>query len=129
MLCLTYRQRLDCLHSSSLSIWLLAVSHRLCAILFSFLVVSPRLPISCFSFLVSCFLVFQFLVFSYLSPGFAFLVPCSRFNTTALLSLSIYTFFSPFSLSSVGSFLSLSSTPRRFDVHLSLMSRMGLRGP
>ena len=74
----------------SLSFWLLAVSHRSCAILFSFLV--PR---------------FQFLVFSYLSSGFAFLVPRSQFDTTALLSQSIYTFFSSFTLSftlsSVGS--------------------------
>ena len=76
------------------------------------------------------FLVFQFLVFSYSSPGFVFLVPRSQFDTTrALLSPSIYTFFSPFSLLSVGSFLSLSSAPQHFDVHLWLMSWMGLRGP
>jgi len=103
------RQRPDVL---SLSFWLLAVSHRSCAILFSFLV--PR---------------FQFLVFSYLSSGFAFLVPRSQFDTTALLSQSIYTFFPSFSLSSVGSSLSLrSSLSRRLDVHLLLISGWVLVG-
>ena len=103
--CLIYRQRLDCLHSSSLSFWLLAVSHQSCAILFSFLVFS-----SSFS-------------------GFAFLVPRSQFDTTALLSLSIHTFsrvlvFRPLAP------LSLPFLPpfRRHDVHLLLRSRMGSRG-
>src|SRR5271168_3660106 len=101
--CLIYRQRLDCLHSSSLLFGLLAVSCRSCTILFSFFVFSPRLPFSRFSFLV----------------------PRSQFDTTALLSQSIHTFFLPFSLSSVGSSFSLlfrSSVPRRLHVHLLLIS-------
>jgi len=57
--CLIYRQRLDCLHSSSLLFGLLAVSRRSCTILFSFFVFSPRLPVSRFSFLVPRF---QFIV-------------------------------------------------------------------
>src|SRR5271155_375197 len=110
--CLIYRQRHDCLHSSSLLFGLLAVSHRSCAILFSFFVFSSS---------------FRFVVFQ-------FRVPRSQFDTTSLLSQSIYTFFSPLSLSSVGSSSSsssssLSSIPRCFDVHLLLISRMGLRGP
>src|SRR5271154_5422093 len=75
---------------------------------------------------------FSFLVFSssFRFVVFQFRVPRSQFDTTSLLLQLIYTFFSPFSLSSVGSSSScLSSVPRRFDVHLLLISRMGLRGP
>jgi hypothetical protein len=88
----------------SLSFWLLAVSHRSCAILFSFSFLVFNSSSSGFSFLVPRF---QLLVFIYLSSGLAFLVPRSQFDTTALLSQSIYTFFSSFTLSftlpSVGS--------------------------
>jgi hypothetical protein len=86
--CLIYRQRLDCLHSSSLSSWLLAVSHRSCAILFSFLVF--RFCVPHLSFIVYRF---PFLVFSCLYSSFAFLVPRSQFDIMALWSLSIHTFF------------------------------------
>jgi len=73
-----------------------------------FPILVPRLLVLRSSFIVS-FIVyrFPFLVFSCLYSGFAFLVPRSQFDTTALLSLSISTSFSPFSLSSVG-FSSLS---------------------
>jgi hypothetical protein len=64
--CLIYRQRLDCLPSSFLSFWLLAVSHRSCAVFYSRSSFSvPR---------------FQFLVFR-------FRVPRSSFSLSSFLAL------------------------------------------
>jgi hypothetical protein len=104
------RQRLDVLSNRPLPL-VLASCGEPSIMRYSILV--PRLPVLRSSFIVS-FIVyrlslsvprFQLLVFR-------FRVPRSQFDTTALLSLSIYTFFSPFRLSSVGSsFSSLPSVP------------------
>src|SRR5271170_4981980 len=93
------RLRLLLFHLHLLSSWLLAVSHRSCAILFSFLFFSSSV---------------QLFTFSSSSSGFALLVArCSllvarsQFDTMALLSLSIYMFFSPFSVRPLAPPLSL----------------------
>src|SRR5271154_4269700 len=82
--CLIYRQRLDCLHSSSP---LLAPCGELSIMRYFY-------SRSSFSVLVfqSRISRFSFVVFSSSSSGFMFLIPHSPFDATALLSQSNYTF-------------------------------------
>jgi hypothetical protein len=87
----------------SLSFWLLAMSHRSCAFY-------PR-----FSFSVPRF--------RFMSSGFAFLVLSSI--PQRYVTVNLYVFLASSSFVRWLLFVSLSSAPRRFDVHLLLMSRMG----
>jgi hypothetical protein len=100
------------LHSSFLSFWLLAVSHRSCAILFSFLIFHSSS--SGFAFLVVRFRVPRLVSRSSHSvTRFRLLVfPVSRSSFLALSS--IYTLFSPFSLRPLAP--PLSSVPPFLDV-------------